>query len=200
MSDCAGLLLAAGEGRRLGRPKALLDADGELFVERGVRVLRGGGCEPVVVVLGAAAADIVARAHLDDVIVVVNEGWPEGIGSSLRAGLASLHELGAGRAVVALADQPGVTADVVRRIVGSPSPAAAVVASYAGRPGNPARLDHEIWDEVSALAVGDVGARAWMRAHPERVDHIACDDLGNDDDIDTADDLARLGQRMERKR
>ena len=72
---CAGLLLAAGEGRRLGRPKALVDVDGELFVERVVRVLRDGGCDPVVVVLGAAAADIVGRARLDDVVVVVNDGW-----------------------------------------------------------------------------------------------------------------------------
>jgi CTP:molybdopterin cytidylyltransferase MocA len=199
VSGCAGLVLAAGEGRRLGRPKALVEVGGELLVERAVQVLREGGCEPVAVVLGAAAFDVVARARLDDVLVVVNDGWAEGIGSSLRTGLAAMQGLRAERVVVALADQPGVTPDVVRRLVASPSSAAAVVASYGGRPGNPARLDAAVWDDVCALAVGDVGARAWMRAHPESVEVIACDDLGNDDDIDTADDLARLGQRMEPK-
>jgi len=193
MSGCAGLLLAAGEGRRLGTPKALVSLDGELLVDRAVAALADAGCAPVLVVLGARAGDVVARARLDGAVVVVNDGWAEGIGSSLRVGLQALSELGAARVVVALADQPRIGADVVRRLVSHPADVAAVAASYGGRAGNPVRLDASVWAEVSATANGDVGARAWMRAHPERVQVVACDDLGSDDDIDTREDLIRLG-------
>jgi CTP:molybdopterin cytidylyltransferase MocA len=201
MTDCAGLLLAAGEGSRLGTPKALVEMGGELLVERGARVLTEGGCSPVVVVLGARAADVAARARLDGAVVIVNDGWPEGIGASLRVGLRVLADLGARSVVVTLADQPRIGPDVVRRLVSHQSQPGAVVASYDGRQGNPVRLDASVWADVAALAVGDVGARAWMRAHPERVQVVACDDLGSDDDIDTREDLIRLeeGEPMERK-
>ena len=116
-------------------------------------------------------------------------------------GLRALADLGADRVVVALADQPRVSPDVVRRLVDHPSSTAAVVASYGGRHGNPVRLDASVWPDVAALASGDVGARAWMRAHPETVQAVACDDLGSDDDIDTPQDLTRLeeGEPMEPK-
>jgi len=163
-------------------------------------VLRDGGCDPVVVVLGASARAVVLHADLIGAVVVVNDRWGSGMGSSLRTGLAALTDLGAPAAVVALVDQPRVTADVVRRVATAPSDAPAVVASYDGRPGNPVRLDAAIWPAVCELAVGDVGARAWMRAHPDQVHGIACDDLGHDEDVDTPEDLTRLGEggRMER--
>ena len=192
MTDCAGLLLAAGEGKRLGGPKALVEVDGELLVDRAARMLADGGCSPVVVVLGAAAPEVTARAGLADAIVVVNDGWSQGMGSSLRVGLTVLAELGAGSAVVALVDQPRIGSDVVRRLVSHPSARPAVAAAYDGRQGNPVRLHASVWPDVAAAAEGDVGARAWMRAHPHKVEVVACDDLGVDDDIDTAEDLARL--------
>jgi nicotine blue oxidoreductase len=184
---CAGLVLAAGEGKRYGGPKALVELDGELLVDRAVRVLREGGCDPVRVVLGAHADEVRTRARLD-ADVVVNDGWAEGIGSSLRAGLTGLT---AGACIVLLVDQPGVTPDVVRRLVDAPS-APAVAASYGGRIGNPVRLDASIWSAVGELAVGDVGARAWIREHPDDVVRVVCDDLGHDDDVDTPADLTRL--------
>ncbi|HET6911249.1 MAG TPA: nucleotidyltransferase family protein [Mycobacteriales bacterium] len=192
--------MAAGAGTRLGRPKALVELDGRLLVDRGVTMLRAGGCDPVVVVLGASAREVVIHADLTGAVVVVNDRWSSGIGSSLRTGLAALTDLRAPAALVALVDQPRVTADVVRRLVSAPSDAPALVASYDGRPGNPVRLAATIWPEVCELAVGDVGARAWMRAHPDQVIGIACDDLGDDHDVDTPEDLSRLGGsgRMER--
>jgi CTP:molybdopterin cytidylyltransferase MocA len=191
MSRCAGLVLAAGEGSRLGRPKALVEVGGELLVDRTVRTAREAGCDPVAVVVGAHAAEVVRRASLDAAVVLVNDDWADGMGSSLRVGLRALTELGAAAAVVLLVDQPRVTSEVVRRVLTAPS-APALAASYDGRPGNPVRLDASIWPEVCALAVGDVGARAWMRAHPDRVHVVACDDLGGDDDIDTPEDLSRV--------
>jgi CTP:molybdopterin cytidylyltransferase MocA len=193
-------VLAAGEGSRFGTPKALVEVGGELLVDRSVRVAREAGCDPVAVVVGAQAHDVVRTATLDGVVVLVNDDWADGMGSSLRVGLRALAELGATAAVVLLVDQPRITAGVVRRVVSAP-PAPALAASYAGRPGNPVRLDASIWPDVCALAIGDVGARAWMRAHPEAVQVVACDDLGSDDDIDTPEDLGRVlrAEQMEPK-
>jgi CTP:molybdopterin cytidylyltransferase MocA len=189
----AGLVLAAGEGRRLGRPKALVTLDGVLLVDRAVRAARAGGCEPVVVVLGAAADEVVRAADLTGAVVVVNDGWSEGIGSSLRCGLRSLTDLDAPGAVVLLVDQPEVGVETVRRVIATwrESKARAVVASYDGKPRNPVLLDATTWPDVATTAHGDVGARAWLQAHRDEVAAVACDDLGSDADIDTPADLER---------
>lgn len=87
----AALVLAAGGGRRLGgRPKALLPFRGRPLVEHAVRVVREGGCAPVLVVLGAARAQALAEADLTGCTVVANPDWAEGMGTSLRAGLTAL--------------------------------------------------------------------------------------------------------------
>ena len=188
MTTTAGLLLAAGEGRRFGGPKALIELDGETLVERGVRLLQDGGCDPVVVVLGAQA-DLVRRHVRAEVVVA--DGWAEGLGASLRAGLAALEPTSATSCVVALVDQPQVGADAIRRLLAQAT-ADAAVATYDGEPRNPVLLARRIWAEVAGLAVGDVGARAWLRANPDRVVAVPCDDVGSADDIDTAADLTRL--------
>jgi len=197
--NAAGLVLAAGAGRRLGQPKALVDIGGELLVDRAVRVLAEAGCDPVVVVLGAQAHDVVAAASLDHAVVVVNDGWSDGMGSSLRCGLAVVADNDAPDVVVLLVDQPHVGPAHLRRLLDRRGERPAVVASYGGEPRNPALLAASIWPEVCELAVGDFGARAWMRAHPDQVLAVACDDLGGDVDIDTAEDLAAVeeGQMKE---
>lgn len=193
----AGLLLAAGAGRRMGGPKALIELDGEALVRRGIRLLRAGGCDPVVVVVGAGADDV--RPLCDGAQVVEARGWASGMGASLQAGLADLtgHLDPAGRTVqacvVALVDQPLVTAVVVERLrAAHDTGAAAAVATYDGRPRNPVLLDRTTWPGVAAAAVGDEGARTWLRDHPELVVQVDCTDVGSPDDLDTPDDLARL--------
>jgi CTP:molybdopterin cytidylyltransferase MocA len=193
VTGVAGLVLAAGEGRRFGGPKALVRLDGELLVERAARVLREGGCDPVLVVLGAAADDVRAGAHLSGGEVVVAAGWREGMGASLRAGLAALEPRPAQAVVVALADQPRVGAEAVRRLRAAwAGSARAAVATYSGQPRNPVLLDRSTWAGVAAAAVGDVGARGWLAAHPGDVVTVACDDTGSPADVDTAEDLAAL--------
>lgn len=191
-ASLAGLVLAAGAGRRFGGPKALVAFGGELLVERAVRVLTAGGCAPVVVVLGAGADEVEARADLRGAQVVLAAGWAEGMGASLRAGLAAAAT-SAGAVVVALADQPLVGAEAVRRLrtawVGG---ALAAVGTYDGQPRNPVLLDRAIWPEVVAAAVGDVGARGWLRTHPDRVTAVPCDGTGDPADLDTPSDLDAL--------
>ncbi|MEV5890993.1 nucleotidyltransferase family protein [Nonomuraea fuscirosea] len=179
----AGLLLAAGEGTRLGRPKALVEFGGERLVERGVRLLDEGGCRPVVVVLGAATVQVRGA------VTVRNPDWASGMGSSLRLGLAALPEE-AESVVVALVDQPLIGPGAVRALIGSG--AGLAVATYGGRRRNPVLIAREHFAEVSALAVGDVGARPFMKARPELVTEVACDEHGDPADIDSPQDLDRL--------
>jgi len=187
--EVAGLLLAAGGGTRLGTPKALLEFGGERLADRGVRLLRDGGCRPVVVVLGAA------EVAVPGAVAVRNPDWATGMGSSLRAGLAALPP-SAEAVVIALVDQPLIGAEAVRRLVAAHRAGASVaVATYGGRRRNPVLIARPHFAEVAELAVGDVGARPFLRRHAGLVAEVPCDDVGDPADIDTADDLARLGGR-----
>ena len=184
----AGLLLAAGGGRRYGMPKALVELDGRLFVESSAAVLRDGGCTPVVVVLGAQADDVRARAELTEHTVVDNPQWTTGMGSSLRAGLAALSESDEFDAVAVLpVDVPGVTPAAVRRVLGRASPGALVRATYAGLPGHPVLIGREHWAGVYESATGDVGARDYLRGH--RVTGVDCSDIATGVDVDRPEDL-----------
>jgi CTP:molybdopterin cytidylyltransferase MocA len=188
----AGLILAAGAGSRLGQPKALLRLGDELLLDRAVRTLGQAGCAPVVVVLGASAQVAAAAISSASVEIVPNPDWATGMGSSLRAGLASLTGR-ADAAVVSLVDQPGMTAATVERLVAAwRADGRAAVATYGGAPRNPVLLPAATWAQVAASAVGDQGARAWLRAHPGQVSEVACDDVGSADDIDTPADLRRF--------
>lgn len=179
----AGLLLAAGGGRRYGRPKALVAVGGRLLVERGAAVLRAAGCRPVIVVLGAVADEVRSRADLTGAMLVDNPGWAAGMGSSLRAGLAAAAGTGCVAVVVTLVDMPGVTAEAVARVAAHAGPGSLATASYADRRGHPVLLGREHWAGVSALAEGDVGARPYLATH--HVIEVPCADVADPTDIDT---------------
>jgi CTP:molybdopterin cytidylyltransferase MocA len=192
----AGLLLAAGAGRRMGAPKALLqDTHGVPFLDRAIGVLFAGGCASVTVVLGAEAV----RAELlladagwsgdDRVDVVVAPDWEQGMGASLRAGLSILEDGTADGALVSLVDLPDVGEDVVRRVLSAGSgPRALVRATYAGRPGHPVLIGREHWSGAAESADGDSGARAYLDSHDLTL--CACDDLATGRDVDRPEDLS----------
>ncbi|MCE6995955.1 nucleotidyltransferase family protein [Saccharothrix sp. S26] len=184
----AGLLLAAGAGRRFGGPKALVSHGGALWVDRAAVVLRDAGCAPVVVVLGASAASVRARAVLDGCVVVDNPDWATGMGSSLRAGLDALAGADVGAVVVLPVDTPGVTAAAVERLRALASPTALARASYDGAPGHPVLIGSAHWPGVAASAVGDAGARDYLRAHGAL--DVPCGDVADGDDVDHPRDLA----------
>ena len=190
----AGLLLAAGGGRRLGgRPKALLEHHGHPLVEHAVRALREGGCDLVHVVLGAAAEEVRVRADLTGCAVTVNPRWAEGMGSSLRAGLGALTGTGADAALVLLVDQPGIGPEAVARVRSAGrSRTALAAASYGGERGHPVLIGADRWADVAAEATGDRGARAYLRAHRDALALVECSDVAQAYDIDLPEDLSHL--------
>ncbi|MFJ8489965.1 NTP transferase domain-containing protein [Streptomyces sp. NPDC094038] len=190
----AGLLLAAGAGRRLGgRPKALLTHRGRPLVEYAVGVLRAGGCGPVHVVLGASADEVRERAELGGCVVVENPDWAEGMGSSLRVGLESLAGAGARAALVSLVDQPGIGGAAVARVLGGCRDGNSLVsAAYDGVRGHPVLFGSAHWAGIAASATGDRGARAYLKAHEEAITLVECGDVAEPYDIDTEADLGHL--------
>lgn len=185
--------MAAGSGQRLGCPKALLRLGEELLIERAVRVLREGGCQPVVAVLGAAADQVTASADLSGVDIAVNRAWSTGMGSSVRAGLDALTGVGAAAVVVVPVDMPGITAPAVRTIADLAHPEALACAHYQTRRTYPVLLGRAHWPGVSTLATADVGVRPYLLARAAQVTEVAGDDLARADDVDTIEDAARLG-------
>lgn len=204
MANVAGILLAAGAGRRMGRPKALMRAvDGTPWLTAAGRALHDGGCSPVVVVLGAAAEE--ARALLNGLDVQALEAgdWATGMGASLRTGLASLAE-GVGRpdrdgygddpalitadaALIHLVDLPDVGPDVVARVIDRAAPDVLARADYGHGPAHPVLIGREHWPGVIASAQGDRGARDYLRGRD--VLAVDCSDLATGRDVDTPADL-----------
>lgn len=183
----AGVLLAAGNGSRLGQPKATVALGGRTLAERGVGMLRGGGAGPVIVVTGAVPVEI------PGVLTVHNVDWSTGLGSSLVTGLRALASADTGAAVIALADQPLVGAEAVRRLIAAHGSGATVaVAGYHGKPRNPVLIARVHWAAVIELATGDTGARPFLRARSDLVTLVECGDTGSPDDVDTPEDLARV--------
>lgn len=169
-------MLAAGAGTRYGQPKAPVVVDGERLVDRAVRCLQEAGCSPVVVVLGAWVGDVPGAD------VVVNDAWAEGMGSSLRAGLAALADRDADRVAVTLVDLPGLTPAAVARLLATDARVA--VATYGGERGHPVVLGREHWAEVAAGAQGDAGARAFLGGRDDVV-LVEVGDLAAGDDLDS---------------
>ncbi len=177
MTTLAGLVLAAGEGRRFGGPKAPFVYEGERLVDRAVRMCHEAGCDPVFVVVGAWIDDV------PEAKVVVNDSWREGMGSSLRAGLAAaMSEPDIDRVLVTLVDLPGMTAQALERVAASESSIAQ--GCFAGDRGHPVLLGREHWAAAMAMAQGDRGARDYLRAHHEQIACIEIGDVASGSDLD----------------
>jgi CTP:molybdopterin cytidylyltransferase MocA len=190
-----GLLLAAGAGRRMGRPKALVELAGRPLLLGALDALRAGGCAPLLVVLGAAA-DQVAELVPGDVRTVLATDWADGMGASLRAGLDALTGSPAPAALVHLVDLPGVGAAAIERLasVASAGPDVLARAAYNGVPGHPVLLGRSHWAGVRAAARGDAGARSYLAGHPA-LRLVECGDVADPGDVDTPAALREFTER-----
>ena len=176
-----GLLLAAGEGRRYGGPKALArDDDGTSWLLRSVQALKP--CAEIVVVLGAEAEQAAALLPMS-VARVRADDWAEGMGASLRAGLAALAPTDHEAALVSLVDLTDVDAAVVGRLAAAATgPGVLARAAYDGVPGHPVVIGREHWTGVIEVATGDRGARDYLASHDVAL--VECGDLATGADVD----------------
>jgi molybdenum cofactor cytidylyltransferase/nicotine blue oxidoreductase len=181
--SCAAVVLAAGGGRRYGMPKALVEFEGSLLVERAVQTARAV-CDPVLVVLGASAVEVWQRADLDGATVLANRDWETGMASSLRTGLDGLRGWPArvDAALVTLVDMPGMTPAALQAVAARAAPDALAVATYDGVRGHPVLLGREHWAGVSATATGDEGARGYLAGRD--VAEVDCTGLADPTDLD----------------
>jgi len=205
----AGLLLAAGAGERYGQPKALADTGSGPWVQRGIAALEE--CDPILVVLGASS-DQVAAALPTGARSVLNPDFAEGMGSSLRVGLTALgadsgrasilsekdpalgdaaaratFERPIDAALVMLVDLPGVGPAVIQRVLAAAGPAAEARsclarAAFDGVLGHPVLLGANHWPGVIDAAVGDRGARDYLRNRQVKL--VECGDIGSGEDVD----------------
>ncbi|MCW2523462.1 MAG: 4-diphosphocytidyl-2C-methyl-D-erythritol synthase [Frankiales bacterium] len=179
----AGLVLAAGAGRRLGQPKADLLFRGRRLIEAATELLFAGGCLEVVAVLRAG------QSPPEGVTAVINADPDRGMGSSLALGLASVQ---AEACVIVLVDQVGIQpAEIAAAIERYRAGAQIVVARRAARRSHPVLVSRRWYADFSAAAVGDQGGRAFIDGHSDRVQFL---DLPDEiADIDTPADLDALG-------
>lgn len=202
IQDIAGIVLAAGAGRRMGyRPKALLQRDGQPLVARQIGLLAQCSVRRIMVVLGHHAARIAPVLATTatalpgvDLNWVVNPRPDEGTGASLRCALAALPADLTG-VMVLLADQPLLQVDDVACVLAAwrarPADIDLIVPTHEGQPGHPLIFGPQVRQAV-AHGQGAAGVRDWRRAHARQVLALPVDHARCTQDIDTEDDLARL--------
>jgi molybdenum cofactor cytidylyltransferase len=177
----AGLILAAGESRRMGQAKALLEYRGETFLNRLISLFRAR-CSPVIVVLGASADPIRASAR-GDALFIVNHNYQSGQTSSMQCGLRAVPA-DAGGVLFTLVDHPAVSPETIDTLLASPGPLLRV-PRYQGHRGHPVWFSRDLIPEFLALPQ-DGAARDVVRSHRDRTEFLDVDDPGILADIDDA--------------
>jgi molybdenum cofactor cytidylyltransferase len=186
----AGILLAAGQASRFGRPKQLEAYNGRPFVRNVAEAALSGGLSPVLVVTGAYGEQVEAALKGLAVEIVRNERWQAGQSSSIQAGLRSLPP-GIGSTLFLLADQPQIRPSLIRSLVERHArELAPIIAPLVnGQRGNPVLFDQDTFPDLLSLQ-GDSGGRAIFSRHP--VDYLPWHDESVLIDIDTAGDMEKL--------
>jgi CTP:molybdopterin cytidylyltransferase MocA len=187
-----GVVLAAGEGRRIGGPKALLRIGGESFLTRVATVLARPGVSEVVAVVGHEATRVVVEAAPPRALgIVENRAYREGMLGSILRGLQEAEQRGADAILLHPVDHPLVTSDTVDRVVAALVDGAIVaVPSHGGHRGHPGGFARPSFAELRAASPGR-GARAVLADHPDWIVHVP-GDPGCVAGIDTPDDYALL--------
>lgn len=191
-----GLLLAAGESRRMGYPKPLLEISGVTFLAKGAAAMLEVS-ERLIVVLGAYRERIGAAVPHDlRIVAAYNPNFARGQLSSLKIGLAQIGRE-AHAVIVHLADHPLVSPATFHAAVAEyeRSRMPIVIARYRGCRGHPVLFDRSIFKELME-APEDQGARMVVNAEPSRVSYVDVEDAGTVLDLDTPADLARAGLQL----
>jgi len=172
-----GVVLAAGAGSRFGGPKAPFVYQGERLVDRAVANLKAGGCDEVMVVLGAWVGEI---PDADE--IYVNSSWDEGLATSVKMAIEQLIASPADRCCLTLVDLPGLTPAAIAKVLAANSELAQ--ATFRDEPTHPVLLSRTHWLPLLQSLEGDVGARNYLIEQGDNVAKIAIDDVAQGDDLD----------------
>jgi CTP:molybdopterin cytidylyltransferase MocA len=183
----AGIILAAGESRRMGSPKALLSYRGRTFLDTLIALFREH-CREVIVVLGAGHEQIQAAAT-EPATFVVNEGWASGMTGSLQCGLRAISSPAEG-VLFTLVDHPSVRAETLDTLLAGPRPLLRV-PRYQDKRGHPIWFRRDLAAEFLALPESGI-ARDVVYAHRAETEFLDLDDPGIVADIDDAEAYQRL--------
>jgi molybdenum cofactor cytidylyltransferase len=187
-SRVGAVVLAAGVAKRMGQPKQLLPVAGQPMVRRVTEAVCAAGLQQVIVVLGAYAQAVARVLHGLPVELVNNPAWPDGLSTSVRAGIGALRpEIDA--ALLVLADQPHLGPELLCTLADRyRSTGAPIVAPFfEGQRGNPVLFDRALFAELRGVE-GDRGGRAIITRHEADLARVDVDDRAVLSDIDTLED------------
>lgn len=188
----AAIVLAAGMSRRMGLPKQLMPLGDKTLLEHALANVRSAEVSEIVLVLGAHADEIEQKIATDGLKIVINSLYEQGMGTSIRAGLAALDP-STTAALIVLADQPFVRPTTLDQLISyhAEHRSQITLPLYKGFRGNPVLLDRSVFPELTGLS-GDVGCRAIFGTHTRGIHKVPVNDIGVLLDIDTMDDLRHL--------
>ena len=193
MPNIGAVILAAGKSSRLGQPKQLLQFRGQTLVRRSVDAAREAGCSPIVVVVGSDKDKVARELKRTNAVIVENENWNDGMGTSIRSGVQRLIDVDPDLGAIALlvCDQPLVDSHTIEHLIalGEKTKKAIVASSYAGTLGVPALFDRSCAEELLALDDGS-GAKPIIFSSHERVAEFPFSE--GQIDIDMAADYEKL--------
>jgi molybdenum cofactor cytidylyltransferase len=188
----AAIILAAGGSARMGQLKQLLPIGERPMVRHVTDIVSSAGLAQVVVVVGSHGAEVVQALCGLPVDVIENKDWAQGMSTSIRAGLLALGS-GIRAAIIVLADQPGLTAELLQSLVvryqmsGAP-----IVAPFLqGRRGNPVLFDSVLVPELLEVE-GDQGGRDLVERYMDQLDRVEIDDPAAALDVDTYQDYQHV--------
>lgn len=195
MSRIAGIVLAAGSSRRFtgGAAKQLARIDGEPLVRRIARRALASRLDRILVVVGHESATVSAVLAGLAVEVVDNPDHPEGQSTSVRAGLSRLGTE-SDAAIFLPVDQPGVTAELLDRLIErfESGRASIVIPTCRGRRRSPVLVARDLFARLARIDGDEGGRQIFAEVAAERVAELEIDDPSTLDDIDTVEDLSRL--------
>jgi molybdenum cofactor cytidylyltransferase len=199
MSHIAIIILAAGASTRMGQPKQLLPFQGQPLLRHVVNITIATTCQPIVVVLGANAANIAPELANSPIQIIHNPDWETGMGSSIRCGIEYLATLpdAVDAAIVSVCDQPFISTALLDRLIQTynMSKKALIASEYAGVWGVPALFDRALFPELIALQ-GAAGARSVIQQHRASGQSIPFPE--GQIDLDTPDDYQRYRSQSSR--
>jgi molybdenum cofactor cytidylyltransferase len=194
LNHCAIVLLAAGMSVRLGSPKQVLVYEGKTLLRHSVEAALGTGMQPVLVVLGANRNLLEKELEtIAGIRTVINNGWQEGMASSIRCGVEAALQLEPGLEglIIMVCDQPFVSTSLLEELFQTQQKTEmpAVASSYRDNPGVPALFHKSFFNELLTLK-GDSGARKLLKDQADRVALVPFPK--GETDIDTMNDYMEL--------